>query len=135
NVIVKPKIYEKCRSAIRMEPFLSVEGELRKDGASLNVVAREVRAIRGDERSRAAPGTLAGALPAVLDYWGGDPRTGQRSGDSGSPGGTEGTAPPDASPSSTSHPADTGGGIAAPPDPFRYLTALRQNSPDARSWG
>ena len=75
---------EVISSELRDE-FLSVEGELRKDGASLNVVAREIRAIRGDETSPAAPGALAGALPEVMDYWGGDPRTG--GGDAASPRG------------------------------------------------
>ena len=32
NVIVKPTIYEKCRTTVRMEPFLVVRGRLQKDG-------------------------------------------------------------------------------------------------------
>ncbi len=46
NVIVKPKIYDRCRAAVRMEPFLWVRGKLRKDGATLNVIAQEVKALR-----------------------------------------------------------------------------------------
>ncbi len=46
NVIVKPDIYERDRSAVRLEPFLAVEGQLQKDGATLNVIARKVRALR-----------------------------------------------------------------------------------------
>jgi len=46
NVIVKPKIYQRDRSTIRMEPFVAVRGRLQKDGETINVIAREVRALR-----------------------------------------------------------------------------------------
>jgi error-prone DNA polymerase len=46
NVIVKPDIYRRDRSALRMEPFLAVRGRLQKDGATLNVIAHEVEALR-----------------------------------------------------------------------------------------
>ncbi len=46
NVIVKPKVYERDRTAVRLEPFLAVEGQLQKDGATLNVIAHQVRALR-----------------------------------------------------------------------------------------
>jgi error-prone DNA polymerase len=46
NVIVKPKVYERDREAVRMEPFLSVRGRLQKDGATLNVIAYQVEALR-----------------------------------------------------------------------------------------
>jgi error-prone DNA polymerase len=46
NVIVKPKIYEMYRSVVRMEPFLKVRGRLQKDGATLNVIALDVEALR-----------------------------------------------------------------------------------------
>jgi error-prone DNA polymerase len=46
NVIVKPDVYEKCRTAVRMEPFLAVRGRLQKDGATLNVIAAEVQGLR-----------------------------------------------------------------------------------------
>ena len=45
NVIVQPAVYGRCRSAIRLEPFLFVRGELRKDGATFNVVARTVEPL------------------------------------------------------------------------------------------
>ncbi len=45
NVIVKPRIYERFRTAVRMEPFLQVRGRLQKDGATLNVIALEVRKL------------------------------------------------------------------------------------------
>ena len=46
NVIVKPKIYDRCRAAVRMEPFLLVRGKLRKDGATLNIIAQDVQALQ-----------------------------------------------------------------------------------------
>jgi error-prone DNA polymerase len=57
NVIVKPDIYERDRSIIRMEPFVAVRGRLQKDGETVNVIARGVRALRlgGKDRERAEP--------------------------------------------------------------------------------
>jgi error-prone DNA polymerase len=57
NVIVKPKIYEKCRSAVRMEPFLKIRGRLQRDGATLNVIALKVEALRTNpaEEKRGPP--------------------------------------------------------------------------------
>ena len=46
NVIVKPDIYQRDRNAVRMEPFLAVEGRLQKDGATINVIAHEIEALR-----------------------------------------------------------------------------------------
>jgi error-prone DNA polymerase len=46
NVIIKPKIYEKCRTTVRMEPFLVVRGRLQKDGLTMNVIAHTVEAVR-----------------------------------------------------------------------------------------
>ncbi|NIU29376.1 MAG: hypothetical protein GWN82_01150, partial [Gemmatimonadetes bacterium] len=46
NVIVKPDVYERDRSAVRMEPFLAVRGRLQKDGDTLNVIAYEIEALR-----------------------------------------------------------------------------------------
>jgi len=46
NVIVKPKIYQRDRSTIRMEPFVAVRGRLQKDGETVNVIAYEVTALR-----------------------------------------------------------------------------------------
>jgi DNA polymerase III alpha subunit len=127
NVIVKPDIYKRDRSAVRMEPFLTVRGKLQKDGGTLNVIAYEVEALRvpgapvrrrGLSRTYAAAravGTavtatvhegpddsegfpeLQGSLPDTMEYWG-DP-------DRASPGA------------------------------FRYLTALRQSPPGIKSFG
>jgi len=68
NVIVKPHIYERDRTVVRMEPFLLVRGTLRKDGGTLNVVARRIEAVGGGEvetRERLHP-----ALPGTMEYWG-----------------------------------------------------------------
>ncbi len=62
NVIVKPRVYERCRAVVRMEPFLLVRGTLQKDGATLNVIAT------GIEELRVAKGE-APELPATMEYW------------------------------------------------------------------
>jgi len=46
NVIVKPKIYQRDRTTIRMEPFVAVRGRMQKDGETINVIAHEVTALR-----------------------------------------------------------------------------------------
>lgn len=75
NVIVKPDIYQRDRAAVRMEPFLAVRGRLQIDGASINVIAHELQALRvpgtpvrrrGLSRTLAtakAEGTAPGTLP------------------------------------------------------------------------
>jgi error-prone DNA polymerase len=65
NVIVKPKVYERDREAVRMEPFLSVRGRLQKDGATMNVIAYEVEALRAD-------GSLRGGRAPIADAMGRD---------------------------------------------------------------
>ena len=116
NVIVKPDIYKRDRSTVRMEPFLAVKGRLQKDGASLNVIAYEVNALRvgyplkagrvslrastnGGEAAASGEATagLQASLPRTMEWW-----------------------------------ADPG---RAGPSPFRYLTALRQSPPGIKSWG
>lgn len=138
NLIVKPKIYEKCRNAIRTEPFLSARGELRKDGASLNVVATDIRPIRADQSSRLGADTLNPALPETLEYWGS--RSRNKNNDSiiktdGDSSGSEATQADQATPTNPSPTRRAPGPEAPPPDPFKYLTALRQNGPDIKSWG
>ena len=71
NVIVKPDIYERDRSAIRMEPFLLVRGRLRKDGATLNVVAYSVEGLRNSN----TPNAQKADAPPALEYWGGTQST------------------------------------------------------------
>ncbi len=67
NVIVKPKIYETCRTTVRMEPFLVVRGRLQKDGLTTNVIAFDVKALRTREATR--PEDLHPTLPGVLEWW------------------------------------------------------------------
>jgi error-prone DNA polymerase len=105
NVIVKPDIYERDKHAVRLEPFVAVRGRLQKDGASLNVIADEVQALRvghplkagGAPIRRSDTDELHTSLPGTLEHWA----------DPGWPG----------------------------PTPFRYLTALRQSPPGIRSFG
>ena len=67
NVIVKPTIYERDRTAVRMEPFIMVRGRLQKDGATTNVIAFQVEALhapRAPKKSEPIPKTLpASASP------------------------------------------------------------------------
>ncbi len=60
NVIVKPDIYKRDRSTIRMEPFVAVRGRLQKDGETINVIAYEVRSLR-----------LGGSvpMPTTQEWW------------------------------------------------------------------
>ena len=66
NVIVKPSVYEACRAAVRMEPFLKVRGRLQRDGSSLNLVALELESLEvkapGEEGS-SDTGAAAGRSP------------------------------------------------------------------------
>jgi hypothetical protein len=101
-----------------MEPFLAVRGTLQKDGATLNVIAQEVAALRvpgapvqrsGLSRLRStdadaeahngveAVAAVRETLPDTMEYW----------------------SDPDA-PGSTA---------------FNYLTALRQSPPGIKSFG
>ena len=124
NVIVKPDIYQRDRTAVRMEPFIAVRGRLQKDGNTLNVIAYEIQPLRvpgapvhrrglsrsyRDGRRPAAVRETAGgttpddlvdfqkSLPETLEYW-----------------------------------TDT---EEAPANPYRYLTALRQSPPGIKNFG
>ena len=67
NVIVKPKIYQRDRATVRMEPFVLVCGRLQKDGATMNVVASRVDPLR---MAPAVPDEkLQPGLPETLEYW------------------------------------------------------------------
>jgi error-prone DNA polymerase len=46
NVIVRPDVYERCRAAVRGEPFLWVHGTLAKDDGTVNVLAEEVEGLQ-----------------------------------------------------------------------------------------
>jgi len=51
NVIVRPDVFERCRVAVRGEPFLWVQGKLAKDDGSMNVIAEEIRGLQCGMRS------------------------------------------------------------------------------------
>ena len=55
NVIIKPKVYDQYRDFVRMEPFLVVQGNLRKDGATLNVIAEDIQALRPERGGSHSP--------------------------------------------------------------------------------
>jgi hypothetical protein len=91
NVIVKPKIYQRDRTTIRMEPFVAVRGRLQKDGETVNVIAYEVKGLRlgsgsrppsareveaAQSRAGSAPGDrntteeeLFPSLPGTQEWW------------------------------------------------------------------
>ncbi|TVP59197.1 MAG: DNA polymerase III subunit alpha, partial [Gemmatimonadales bacterium] len=76
NVIVKPDLYEKTRSVVRMEPFLQVRGRLQKDGDTLNIIAFEIEALRtgAPESNKEGPdpfqllGTLRETPPGAKNF-------------------------------------------------------------------
>jgi error-prone DNA polymerase len=128
NVIVKPDIYKRDRSAVRMEPFLTVRGRLQKDGATLNVIAHQVEALR-------VPGTpvrLRGLSRSYASTSAGDSWHGPQ------PDTVHKRPSADVADLQTSLP-DTLEYWADPdhsgPSPFRYLTALRQSPPGIKSFG
>jgi hypothetical protein len=126
-----------------MEPFLTVRGRLQKDGASLNVIAESVAALRvkgtpaprpSNTRSYAAAANqgpamavrerpdepeafaeLQTSLPDTQEYWRDPWPTWGQSTDS-----------------SASFSNDS---ARQPPGAFRYLTALRQSPPGIKSFG
>ncbi|MCJ7627542.1 MAG: DNA polymerase III subunit alpha, partial [Longimicrobiales bacterium] len=68
NVIVKPDIYKRDRTTIRMEPFVAVRGRLQKDGETINVIAFEVRSLRlGGAPKKEAE--LFPTLPGTQEWW------------------------------------------------------------------
>jgi len=116
NVIVKPDVYERDRTAVRMEPFLAVTGRLQKDGGTINVIAHEVQALR-------VPGTPIRRRGLSRSYATTDARA----------GGSRDVAMA-SEPQPLEYRADTDSEESVP-DPYRYLTALRQNAPGAKSFG
>jgi len=51
NVIVRPDVYERHRTAIRGEPLLWVRGKLAKDDGTVNVIAEEARGLKVGTRN------------------------------------------------------------------------------------
>lgn len=46
NVVIKPGLYQRCRSLVRAEPFVVVRGELRRRDGTTNVIAGEIRPLQ-----------------------------------------------------------------------------------------
>jgi error-prone DNA polymerase len=68
NVIVRPDVYQRYRTAVRGEPFLWIAGKLAKDDGTVNVLAEEARALhrgmRNAERGTdGGPADSASPLP------------------------------------------------------------------------
>ena len=57
NAIVRPKVYERDRLAIRGEPFLTIAGTLARDDGTVNVIAEEVRPLALQQRLKTPDGT------------------------------------------------------------------------------
>ncbi len=55
NVIVRPDVYDRCRAAVRGEPFLLVRGKLAKDDGTVNVLAENVEGLQLVGAQQAAP--------------------------------------------------------------------------------
>ncbi len=128
NVIVKPDVYERDRSAVRMEPFLNVRGRLQKDGATLNVIAHRVEALRVGYPLKAgrAPVPRRGLSRSYT-------AAGDRNGLGTVREGPDGIADlPSSLPDTMEYWADPD---RSAPGPFRYLTALRQSPPGIKSFG
>ncbi|MYA33496.1 MAG: DNA polymerase III subunit alpha [Gemmatimonadales bacterium] len=60
NAIVRPEVYRECRAAIRLEPFLYIDGTLQKDGATYNVLAEGVYPLRLSPELRPGSDTVPG---------------------------------------------------------------------------
>ena len=125
NAIVKPDVYQECRVAIRLEPFLYIDGTLQKDGATHNVIAEGVYPLRLSPELRLGHETVppvegeadTAAVPVQLDVP-----------EASSP---DPAPPADRSPNRIAAAANR----LAGPDPFAYLEALRRDPPPAMSWG
>jgi error-prone DNA polymerase len=114
NVIVKPDTYEKHRGVIRTEPLIAVRGRLQKDGATLNVIAFEVQAIRVEPGRHPSSGPEDTAKP-------------ERESSSSEP------LPFPSLPNGTPAPSDYGRSEASP-SPFQFITAIRQAPPEVKSF-
>jgi hypothetical protein len=114
-----------------MEPFLAVRGRLQKDGATLNVIAYEIEALRvpgAPVRRRGLAHTHAAETTAQL-------REGVRPGFVGAAV-RESPADIDQLPTSLPDPLEYWADRdEAKVKPFRYLTALRQNAPGVKNFG
>jgi error-prone DNA polymerase len=142
NVIVKPDVYKRDRSAVRMEPFLAVRGRLQKDGATLNVIAHEIEALRvpgtpvrrrGLSRSYATAGAHRASQGEPTSF---DTGTGPETTSFDAAAVRERPLDVDHLPASLPEPLEYWADTEEPKaSPFRYLTALRQSPPGIKSFG
>lgn len=143
NAIVKPDVYQACRAAIRLEPFLYIDGKLQKDGATYNVIAEGVYPLRLSPELRLGRETVPpvegedGTAAAVVRLEA--PEGTSLASAPGSPESREALHPePDLQ---TPNRIPGGDRIVAVanrltgPDPFAYLEALRRDPPPTMSWG
>jgi error-prone DNA polymerase len=137
NVIVKPDVYHRDRSAVRLEPFLTVRGKLQKDGATLNVIAERVEALRVPGARAPAEGgsRKSGLARTYAEAPGREPVAAVREGsDARERFSALQTSLPDTM-EYWADPGDDGHPDRPDPDAFRYLTALRQSPPGIKSFG
>ncbi|MDX1567159.1 MAG: OB-fold nucleic acid binding domain-containing protein, partial [Longimicrobiales bacterium] len=139
NSIVKPRLYEKHRATVRMEPFIVVRGRLQKDGDTINVIAFRVWPLRLEEDAGGRSGSGEGPMdtPPAHEWWGPE-----KEGGTTSRWGSRTTSPSEGdgeagakSPSGIRGEDRAGATRKAGSDPFRFLTALRQTPPGVKNWG
>ena len=68
NVIVRPDVYERHRTAVRGEPLLWVRGKLAKDDGTVNVLAEEAKGLRLDDSPYAFLKTFRRLAPESKDW-------------------------------------------------------------------
>ena len=130
NVIINPDVYQRDRAAVRMEPFLTVRGRLQIDGATINVIADELQALRvpgTPVRRRGLSRTLATAENEETKPAAFAPEAPSQRLDS-----------PDLEHLPTSLPAPLeywAEKDEASASPYQYLTALRQSPPGIKNFG
>ena len=142
NAIVKPDVYRECRAAIRLEPFLYIDGTLQKDGATYNVIAEGVYPLRLSPELHLSRETVppvegeadTAAAPVDLDIAEEHPAETPAGTPSEAPSDSRGEpARPDPAPNRIAAAANRNRLVA--PDPFAYLEALRRDPPPTMSWG
>jgi error-prone DNA polymerase len=47
NIVVRPRVAERCRTAVCLSPLVLVDGRLERDGDVIHILARSVRALDG----------------------------------------------------------------------------------------
>jgi error-prone DNA polymerase len=115
NVIIKPDLYRERHAVVRTEPLIRVRGRLQKDGATLNIIALEVEAVRLD--AQASFPRLPNGTPAPRDRGPENPLAWL--------GVKDHTTEKDPSPAPAGR----------DPDPLTLLTAIRQTPPDVKNFG